>query len=165
MKTFTEFTEQFIDKHNSHRDGTYVAVELDSKTSEKLFNWVTENNITNPTPKSEYHCTVVYSTKPIPEAKKENADLPFTATFDKWEVFDTQSGDKCLVARIKSDEIVELHERYHSKYDAKYDYDEYKPHVTVSYNLKGDVPTTKPDFKFNFDALTFKGLNKDWKPD
>lgn len=156
MKSFVEFNEE--------QKGTYVELKLSKKSAKQLAAYVKKNNIENPTKQEEYHCTVVYSTKSIAKAKDEKVDLPFTTTFDKWELFPTKEGTKCLVARLKKSSINDLHDMYHTKYDAKYDFDEYKPHVTVSYNFDNTIPLEKPEFDFTFDKMTFKELDTNWKP-
>lgn len=155
------FIEHMLEQ--SHEKGTYVSVKLSEESSDLLFDWVETNKILNPVPKNEYHCTIVYSRKGIPEAKKETIKLPINAKIAGWELFNTQGGDKCLVARLDSPELTKAFNTYHTKYDATYDYDEYKPHVTVCYKHVGSAPNTKPDFELSFDKLEFKGLDPDWK--
>lgn len=155
--------KDFLTESDEHKNGTYVSVHLSPESSDSLFTWVKEHDIENPTPKKEYHCTIVYSRVGIPTAKKETLDLPFTAIVSKWEIFPTQTGAKCLVARLDCPKMKEAFKMYHSKYAATYDYDEYKPHVTVSYDYKGELPDSLPHLNLVFDKLEFKPLDPDWK--
>ncbi len=158
MKTFKQF---FEDKE--HAKGTYVSVKVSPKSAKELYTWCKDNGITNLSPKDTYHTTVVYSRVGIPEAKHETIKLPLNAKLSGWEIFPTQSGDKCLVARIKSPELCDLHDTYHDKYPATYDFDEYKPHITVSYDYKGEAPASIPNISLAYNKLEFKGLDPDWK--
>lgn len=147
-----------------HIDGTYSSLNLDSKSSKQLYKWAKKNIDGELTPQSQYHVTLIYSRTGIPSAKGETIDLPLKAEAVGWEIFPTQDGGKCLVLRIENPELDELHNLYREKYGATYDYDEYKPHVTISYDYKeNSVPDTLPDVVLWFDKHTFKPLDTNWK--
>lgn len=158
IKPFSLFCEEL-----KHSKGTYSSLNLSPSSSNNLFTWCQEHIKGDLTPKDQYHVTLVYSRKGIPEAKNETIDLPLTVKAVGWDIFPTQDGDKCLVLRVESPELHKLHKLYREKYGATYDYDEYKPHVTVSYKFKGEEPREVPDVTLEFDKHTFKGLDPDWK--
>lgn len=148
------------------RPGTYVSVKLDPASSKKLYAFAEKSGITDLVPKSDYHCTLVYSKHGIPEAEKEDLNLPITAKISGFELFDTKLSEtgKCLVARLDSSDLVKAHRMYHTKYPAVYTFPEYKPHVTISYNYDGPLPEKTPRFNLSFDEREFKDLDVNWKP-
>jgi hypothetical protein len=163
MKRFSEILLE-ISKDKLHPDGTYVSVNLSKENSKELDEWVSNQKITNPIDSKEYHTTVVYSRKGIPEAKSHDMKLPIEASLKEWKLFDTQGGTKCLVAILDSKELQKHHLEYKTKFGATHDYPDYHPHVTVSYNFTGDLPTEKPSLNLKFDSKTFKALDHTFVP-
>lgn len=113
MLTFVEYTS-----------GTYSSLSLDNDSK----NMIASLNIQNPVDINKLHCTIMYSHKPVPDAYNLLPYLPIKAKAKGFDVF----GD-CLVLLLESIELHELHKdtRY---LGATYDYDEYKPHITLSEN-------------------------------
>lgn len=122
--------------------------------------------------KSKYHITVVYSRKPFTnfticgKLKK-----PWIATPTELEIFPTQSGSRALVLRLDCPKLVERHKHFEKEYGATYDYDEYKTHVTLSYDVGPDWEIPK---KFDVSKLVneleiseeyYEPLNNDWAKD
>lgn len=163
MKRFSDILLE-ISKDKLHPDGTYISVNLSKESSKQLDEWVSNQNISNPIDPKEYHTTVVYSRKGIPDAKSHDMKLPIEASLKEWKLFDTQSGDKCLVGIVDSTELKKYHEEYKSQYGATHDFPDYHPHVTVSYKFEGETPDSLPDFKLKFDSKTFKPLDTSFTP-
>jgi hypothetical protein len=92
-------------------NGTFVAVRFAEKTMEELEVFAKMIGVPNPIPRSDYHCTVIYSRKPLINVVPEKSILPFWfAEPLGFDVFDTRSSDgsttKCLVLKISSDEML-----------------------------------------------------------
>jgi 2'-5' RNA ligase len=150
---------------SQHPNGTYMSATLSKKSQTDLDKWVAKNNIPNPADPKQYHSTIIYSRKGIPEAKNYKIPLPMSAKIKEWKIFPTQSGDKCLVAIMDSPEMERHHKYLRSEYGATHDYPDYHPHVTISYDY-GDlpVPANLPDLKLEYDDTEFKPLDPDFVP-
>lgn len=123
-------------------DGTYAAVTFDGDTNKMLVNFCKDNNIPNPLNENDFHCTVTYSRKHLPDYDPlTTIDPSWQAKADHFEVWESGANafkdhvTHCLVLKLN---CPELHERFKYAMDdlgATYDYDEYKPHVTLSYDV------------------------------
>jgi len=113
MLTFVEYTS-----------GTYSSLLLDNDSK----NMIASLNIQNPVDINKLHCTIMYSRKPAPDAYSLLPYLPIKAKAKGFDVF----GD-CLVLLLESIDLYELHNATR-ELGATYDYDEYKPHITLSEN-------------------------------
>jgi 2'-5' RNA ligase len=119
-------------------NGSYVAVSFSEDSQNRLTDFAHNLKLSNLVPKDKYHVTVIYSRIALPkEFKVQNLSEvePLIVTPKHFSVFPTQSGKKALVLELDSPELVERHTSIMDKYDATYDFDEYKPHVTLSYDM------------------------------
>lgn len=128
--------------------GTYAGVHFDESTKDALMQYIKDNNIPNPTKRDKMHTTVLYSRKFCPDyVPLGDIDPPWIGVVDGLEVWPTQSGNNALVITYTSSDLADRHERLMDEHDATYDYDEYKTHVTLSYDI-GDMDiSTLPDIK------------------
>lgn len=149
---------------NTHPNGTYVSVELEAASKKELDKWVTDNKIPNAADPDQYHTTVIYSRKGVPDVKNYDLNLPIEAHISGWKIFPTQNGKKCLVAIIDSPELEKHHKTIRSKFGATHDYPDYHPHVTVSYDYTGSAPDTTPKMKLLFSKAEIKPLDPDFVP-
>lgn len=153
-----------IKKDQTHPDGTYISALLSKKSQGDLDNWVSTHNITNPSDPKEYHTTVIYSKVGVPKARTYDLGLPIEASIKEWKLFDTQTGTKCLVGVVDSKELTKHHETIKDKFGATHGFPEYHPHITVSYDYKGDLLREIPNFKVTFDKSEFKPLDPEFVP-
>lgn len=148
-----------------HPNGTYIAANVSPASRKALDDWVSENNIPNPSEPKEYHTTVIYSRKGIPDVMNDSIPVPLTGKITGWKVFGMQVGGKCLVATVECQELDDQHNRIRAEYGATHDFPEYQPHVTVSYNYgDGSVPKEIPSFPIVFSKITMKPLDPDFVP-
>lgn len=151
--------------HGDHPDGTYMSAKLSQKSQKQLDDWVSKNNIPNPADPSQYHTTIIYSRKGVPEATQYDLQLPINAKIKEWKIFPTQTGARCLVAIVDSPEIEQHHMNIRKQYGATHDYPDYHPHVTVSYDYgNGSVPSDIPVFPIEFDSREIKPLDPSFVP-
>lgn len=125
--------------------GTYVGVKLDDSSLDSLVEFAKSNDIPNPLKRSDFHSTVVYSRKHLPDFDPVgNIDEPWIATpkgFDVWESKPNAYKDEstfCLVMEIDCPDMVKRHDHAREDHGATYDFDEYKPHITISYDVGKD---------------------------
>lgn len=114
----------------------FVGVRFD-EDSEDVIMKVLER-VPHPTPRDELHITVAYSKKPIEYTPQGFFDEPIEVTPSKYSVFDTQTGKRCLVLEVTSKKLTKMHEDIIYKHGASYDFDTYKPHITLSYDCGED---------------------------
>ncbi len=166
MKTFKEYiletdinTEE--DKLSiEYPNGVYISVKL----SEETENYVKEYQrkyLKNQKINKELHCTLIYSQKPqvdeiIPSSYKA------IGTFQEFNFFGPDNNT--LVVEINSQDLRRRNEELVEKYGFISDFDEYKSHVTLSYEVENvDLNSLPPmDFVFNFEDESVEHLDKSW---
>jgi hypothetical protein len=147
-----------------HDNGTYVSAEVSEESGKKIFDWAKKKSIDGLIESKDYHSTIIYSRKGVPQV--EGMELPekIEGKTVGWHIFPTQDGGKCLALDIESPVLTNLHEHIMKEYGATYDYDEYKPHITVTYDYKEtEAPKTFPKMKVVFDSFRIEGLDPDKK--
>lgn len=125
-------------------DGTYVAVNLSEDSKTRLFAAVEKMGVPNPLDKDQYHTTLIYSRKYLPDFKaRGDLDPPIVCTVVNMEIFGGTDGKgKALVVELHCPALVDRHNSIMQEHGATYDFDEYRPHITISYNC-GDFDLTQ----------------------
>jgi 2'-5' RNA ligase len=146
-----------LSEYAKHKDGTYVALEMSQSSMDLLDHFVEANlGLDERVTKNSYHITLIYSRTPVPDAEKLSQGVTVKADAVGYEIFVTKDGGKCLVLRVESAEARALNNTL-TAMGATSDYDSYKPHVTLAYNITQDIdPETLPVPKFQ---LTFDHLH------
>jgi 2'-5' RNA ligase len=156
-----------LSEYAKHKDGTYVALEMSESSMDLLDHFVEANlGLTERVTKNSYHITVIYSRTPVPDAEKLSREYSVKADAVGYEMFETKDGGKCLVLRVESAEARALNNTLGAM-GATSDYDSYKPHVTLAYNITQDIdPATLPLPKFQlvFDHLHVAPLDPLFTP-
>lgn len=164
-------TEQQTKITDLGADGTYIAVKFSRETQNNLSKLAEALGIAKDerVSREKMHCTIVYSRKPFTNftihGKMKD---PWKATPTDLEIFPTQSGSRALVLRFDCKEMVERHEYFKKEYGATYDFDEYKPHATLCYNVgpdwqipeKFDIKSYIPELEVSEEY--YEPLNNDW---
>jgi 2'-5' RNA ligase len=158
MKLFSEY----LAEAEEHKDGTYAALLPTTQSRTKLHSWMEKQNIERLVEAKEYHCTVVFSTNPVPEVEKISVDFPMYATIKGWKVFGDDK--KMLVAALAVPSAKKLFDET-IKIGAKTDYPEYVPHITVATNFKGEIPSEVPQFSIEFYKFKVAPMDKDFSYD
>lgn len=149
---------------NKHPNGTYVSALVDDETKKKLDNWVTANKIENAADPDQYHSTLIYSRKGIPDVKDYNIKLPITGEISEFKLFPTKTGPKCLVAIVDAKALDETHKNIRKIYGATHDFPDYHAHITLSYDYSGDIPGEVPSIPIKYDKIEIKPLDPDFVP-
>ena len=160
-----------LSQYAKHKDGTYVALEMSKESKDLLDNFVVNNlGLTERVDKKTYHITVIYSRTPVPSAEAllhMNTTMPVEAQPVSYEIFPTKNDGLCLVMRV----ICPYSTRINSQLEregATSDYDQYKPHITLAYNIKESVDVNTlpvPQFQLIFDKLTVDPLDPQFTPE
>jgi len=144
---------------NQHK-GTYAGVLFSKKTIQMLEKYMSDNNIPNALSSQKLHSTVLYSSKYLSNYKPlGQINPPWIGKFKQFNVFQglpKKEGDpftNCLVLEYECPEQVQRFNYLMKEYDATYNHEEYKTHVTLSYNI-GDFEYQKlPPLDFDLEII------------
>lgn len=121
--------------------GTYVAVSLDPDDAKKLFDYYAKFNVPDMLDVDDYHITIAYSSKKFePVLIKDLSDVPAVIP-EEHKIFTGKSDKNCLVLVVKSEWLYDQFDKC-TELGAKFDYDKYSPHITISYDI-GDFDIKK----------------------
>ncbi len=142
-----DLIQGLVQEKEDEKPGTYAGVKFSDDTIAALEKYTKDNKIPNALPADKYHTTLLYSRKHLPNYKPEgDYKTPMTGSptgFEIWPNYD--SSKNCLVLSYSCPQLYQRHHKLMNQHGATYDFDEYKPHVTLSYdvgNLKVDkLPT------------------------
>lgn len=130
MKLFSEFVEALA----NDKQPMYVAVRPDVDAIDVLRKIIRQYGVPNPIPNEGMHCTLIYSRTPTVIPQVQNLRI-YKGTLEKFTVFNSRDGKRCLVAKIDSIDLLARHNELMTELDASYDFPEYLPHVTLSYDI------------------------------
>lgn len=154
-------SEESQDLQNNDIDstGTYVAVKV--VNNEQLRDWYVKQGL-DVIPAEELHVTIAYSRKVFDRTINE-ADINITPENIKDEL-ELLGDDGAIVIKLNSPE---LHNRFKECMEAgaTFDYPEYQPHITLTYESK-DVDLSKfekPDFDIILGNEYVNELDLNWK--
>lgn len=161
-----------LEDKDEKEDGAYIAVKFSDDSNDRLHEFATKLDIPNIVPKDKYHITVIYSTKSVPKKFKAKGKFkdPLLVQPNHLTIFPTSEGNGALVLELYSAELVKRHKELMKKYDLKYDFDEYKVHVTMSYDVGDEYKIDKDASLKSLADLEvaeeyYDKLNKDWVKD
>lgn len=139
---FDEFDDDEYD--DDHRQ--YVAAFFEASTNNHISKLLKDHNVPNPVMKDALHCTIAYSDYPIDFSANFSA-FGATAKFKGYAVWNTTMG-RTFVMLLESEYLTN---RFNEAIKAgmTYEYDEYRPHITLSEDIgiceMPDLP--KPEFE------------------
>jgi hypothetical protein len=138
-------SEEFLKEDFTKKKGTYAALRFSSETIEKLLEYIRNNDIPKGLDKDEFHSTLLYSRKFLPEYKPiGKLETSLIATPINMEIWPSppnafkKEETNCLILKYECDDQVNRFDTLMDEHEATYDYDEYKPHTTLSYDI-GDL--------------------------
>ena len=117
---------------------TYAKVVPCDRSISKINDLTSILNIDNAVAAKDLHATVVYSRSEVIGLDLIEIVRPLEATPVAFDLFDN-GGKKCLVIKLKSDDLDMLHWMTREM-GASYDYIDYHPHITVSYDYNREPP-------------------------
>lgn len=153
--------------NNSDTDdkkGTYIGLKVSTETRNNFKRWCIKHKIQNMVQRKKIHSTLIYSRKYCPDIQLNSELYPLEVNIKKMDFFSSSKEKKCLVFLLDSKELIDRHNYIMKKYKTTYDWDEYNPHITVSYDC-GDInldELTLPDFKVEITSEYMEDLNLDW---
>lgn len=152
MKLF-ELMETSPDSSTDKR-GTYAAVKFSEATIDAVLKYIKDNEIPNSVAGSKLHTTLLYSRKYCPDYKAQGEINPpwigVPQGFDVWQTqgkLRNEPKKNCLVVKFKCPELTARHKELMKEHDASYDFPDYTPHITLSYDIGDMNPDDLPDVK------------------
>jgi hypothetical protein len=143
----------------TEQPGTYAGVHFSDATKGALSEFAKKNKIPKALGKEHYHTTLLYSRKHLPNYKPMGKyDSPMKGVAQEFEVWPAEPDENgkvknCLVLKYSCPELYQRHHKLMLQHGATYDYDEYKPHVTLSYDVgKFDI-SKLPTFSGNLEIV------------
>lgn len=147
------------------RTGTYAKLVPCDNTKTRIAAVTGILNIENSISVRDLHVTVIYSRKECAEIKDLPVKLPLKAHGSEFAVLPNADGSKCLVVKLSSPELHDLHNEIKEKHGATHDWPAYLPHITLSYDYTREVPndTLLEYFKdLHFDQYIVEPLDLNW---
>jgi len=132
--------------------GTYAGVNFDDKTTDAILKYIKDNKIPNGLSADKMHSTVLYSRKHLPKYSPYGQfEDPIKGTPKEFYVWPSDNEDgstaNCLVLKYDCDELCKRHQELMDEHKATYDFPNYEPHITLSYDI-GNLDIKKlPDIK------------------
>ena len=117
--------------------GSYAAVQFDPETVKALEAYQYDNDIPKPLNPDEFHSTVMFSQKYVPDFKTLGEIPNWEGTFSEFDVFPSDD-DRALVLKYECHELKDRWQKIIDKYGATWDHKDFIPHITLSYNI-GDM--------------------------
>lgn len=131
-----------------HSAGTYAALYLSPQSQRQLADWLDEQGIEHDDP-AEFHCTVMYSQTPMPQAEAVAGPVSVTATVTGWELL----GDRATVLLVRCIKAEQIHKLFMDQ-GASHSWPQYIPHVTINSDQHLENPSDQlPTFRLTFDRL------------
>lgn len=128
-------------------DGTYAGVRFYKDDVKKLAEFVQANNIPNPLPPEDYHCTLLFSKVPVPDYVPHGMYKKALFCQAKDVKLWGEDEEKALVIILDCPDLVRRHEYLMANHpEATWDHPEFIPHVTLSYDA-GDFDISKLNVK------------------
>jgi len=140
---------------DKEKKGSYAGVRFDTATNKAIHKYIHDNKIPTSVRPDRLHSTLLYSRKYLPNYKPAGKlDKPLIGTPKSFEVWKTRppagsdgKPTNCLVLKYSCPELETRHKELMKEHSAQYDYDEYYPHITLSYDI-GDMNIKDlPDIK------------------
>lgn len=151
------------------KTGVYASCSYDDQSLQKLADWMNDHNdlIPMPVPLEKIHTTVVYSRAefpcPIGKAIHLSDSQPFCPS--GFTLLGKPEDEMaCLVMLLDAEPLVHVH-NFCVNEGAKHDYEDYIPHVTLSYRVPKDFDHSQieiPDFCLKPNAIKFEPLDLNW---
>lgn len=155
-----------LENDSNFANGVYCSGKPSTSTTDALASFCAVNDIPNPISKSDMHTTIIYSEQGNPNFEwQPTYQEPIKAKFAGFDMFGEEKN--VLVLKLKSPELSRRHKELMEEYGLSYNFDEYRPHITLSYDAEG-FDISKLDDYFGDLIITGEDANEldtDWEPE
>lgn len=137
IKSFTDYLKE-------QQEGIYVGVKYANEDVDKILAYIDRNDISSSLGFDDIHSTIIFSRRydDIQVLGDLNDKFIFAQPYSL-SCFPIQGSDgkHALVMKLKCEWLEQRHKYLMDQYNLTYDFDEYIPHLTLSY----DYPYSEPD--------------------
>jgi len=124
-------------------DGLYVEAKLDPTGLRKVWDLLKKVGFKKIIPINHAHITIIYSRR-APNKTFNPTPINGKVEPSHFEILGGNRGNPyVLVLVVKSTTLTKKHKEYMKEYQLRYDYREYKPHLTVVYDIARLLPGLK----------------------
>ena len=124
-------------------NGLYVDAKFDPGALQKIWSLFKKVGFKNMLPIQKAHATIIYSRR-APSTTFKPTPINGSAEPSHFEILGgNRDNPYLLVLVLKSKELHRKHKEYMQDYHLRYDYKEYKPHITVVYDIQRLLPGIK----------------------
>jgi hypothetical protein len=119
--------------------GTYYGAHPTAETAESILDFLSDHKVPNPITEKLLHCTVIYSRVWCTAKALGDLDPHWEGDFDAYNVWPTHPKENeeqtnCLTLSFVCPEMHKRHQDLR-KEGATHDYPDFKPHLTLSYDV------------------------------
>ena len=143
-----------VTKLENNKNGTYGAVSFNDNDIDKLIAFAEQYNVPNILDSKNFHATLAYSRKFLADIKPQECNsIANPKIFKIWESPpNANKAEKtyCLILLLDCQYLIDRFNNIMFNYNATYDYDEYNPHVTISYNVGEDFDVNELNDNINY---------------
>lgn len=126
------------------KNGLYVSAILEPNGLEKIWKVMKKVGFRNLLPIQKAHITIIYSHRP-PYKEFQRTPINGYVVPDHFEILGGHKNNPYVLALVvKSKELQKKHNQYMKEYKLRYDFKEYKPHITLVYDITRLLPGIKP---------------------
>lgn len=143
--------------------GTYVAVKFTDETLNKIQEVQDSLRLLNPVKREDLHSTIAYSRVNVPFIPNESGN--FISSNQHLEIWNTNDGPALIMVLDDANHLKERH-NLANILGATYDFPDYTPHITLSYNL-GPQEVELSEFSLPIESAYeyMEDLDIDWAKD
>ena len=128
-------------------NGVYIAFNLSRATEDKLNEYM-EAHMPGAKKNEDFHSTLIYSKKPH-EKRICRCHDRMKWNFKKFSKF--WEDKKALVIEMESKDMKDMNHKMMKEHDLTSDYDEYNPHITLTYEGEDIDPEKLPPIDFELE--------------
>ncbi len=146
---FNQIVDQKINKlieesryQSQYQNGLYVSATFDPGGLEKIWKVLKKVGFKKLLSISKAHATIIYSSRP-PKKPFRLTGINGMAEPSHFEILGGRGKPKVLALVLKSKELNRKNKEYTKEYQLKSDFREYKPHITVVYDIQRLLPGLK----------------------
>lgn len=169
---------KLLEKNEETDKGTYAGLRFSQDDEDVIMGIVKEMDVPNPIQREEIHLTLLYSRKTLPNYKP--AEMTDMWAYPRgYHIFNGKDGKNILVILLESEDANYRHQKLMAQHEATYDFPEYRPHITLSYDIEDfmrlrNKKSVLANIKEKYDKLLPKefhlneeytaSLETEWKP-
>ena len=137
MSFYDESKFQFY--YKSFKNGSYFGVKPSEESMEQIQSIIKKAKVKNAISEDDIHVTLLFSPDKGNPMIPPSSDLVHKAVPYKFAMFGPEKN--CLVVKLESSDLKNRHNQLLA-HGFIHSYDEFSPHITLSYDYDGELPSS-----------------------